>query len=277
MTSAWWVWGHQVSKSAPTGEYLTTGAFMIRGKKNFLPHSHLVYGFGFLFRLEESSVQRHANERRVKTLDEDLADAADTVTSHALKSLAIAEQEAEEDKVQVQVPVPVQVPVSVLVSEGEEQVTTCIKEEDIAEKKEDNIVEFPDTVVEMTHIHGDTFAVSASSTTKEQQQSKPQNSKKHVPKKVVKEKTDKSECGDIQTDDRKQDTETISTSFKETISDLNNRPLKRGQKSKLKKMKTKYKDQDEEERELRMQLLQVTQLSLIVNLTYSIKLRIFWD
>lgn len=27
----------QVSKTAPTGEYLTTGSFMIRGKKNYLP------------------------------------------------------------------------------------------------------------------------------------------------------------------------------------------------------------------------------------------------
>ena len=40
----------QVSKSAPTGEYLTTGSFMIRGKKNYLPPSHLILGFGILFK-----------------------------------------------------------------------------------------------------------------------------------------------------------------------------------------------------------------------------------
>uniref|UniRef100_A0A8C2Q1U5 Ribosome quality control complex subunit NEMF n=1 Tax=Cyprinus carpio TaxID=7962 RepID=A0A8C2Q1U5_CYPCA len=40
----------QVSKTAPTGEYLTTGSFMIRGKKNFLPPSYLIMGFGFLFK-----------------------------------------------------------------------------------------------------------------------------------------------------------------------------------------------------------------------------------
>ena len=45
---------------------------MIRGKKNYLPPSQLVMGFGFLFRLEESSIERHKGERRVKTLDEDL-------------------------------------------------------------------------------------------------------------------------------------------------------------------------------------------------------------
>lgn len=37
ITSAWWVHAEQVSKTAPSGEYLPTGSFMIRGKKNFLP------------------------------------------------------------------------------------------------------------------------------------------------------------------------------------------------------------------------------------------------
>ena len=113
VTSAWWVHHDQVSKTAPTGEYLTTGSFMIRGttvpgpqcqqqkcvilmkdtyshcsptlllelfnyesqvcnilmqytdkkiplfscdcpgRKNFLPPSYLVYGFGFLFKVHE--------------------------------------------------------------------------------------------------------------------------------------------------------------------------------------------------------------------------------
>uniref|UniRef100_A0A4W3K603 Ribosome quality control complex subunit NEMF n=1 Tax=Callorhinchus milii TaxID=7868 RepID=A0A4W3K603_CALMI len=51
ITSAWWVYHHQVSKTAPTGEYLTTGSFMIRGKKNYLPPSYLMMGFGFLFKV----------------------------------------------------------------------------------------------------------------------------------------------------------------------------------------------------------------------------------
>ena len=68
VTSAWWVYHNQVSKTAPTGEYLTTGSFLIRGlilahilifflfqfnlgKKNYLPPSYLVYGFGFMFKV----------------------------------------------------------------------------------------------------------------------------------------------------------------------------------------------------------------------------------
>ncbi|CAI2185243.1 12483_t:CDS:10 [Funneliformis geosporum] len=64
ITSAYWVNADQVSKTAPTGEYLTTGSFMIRGKKNFLPPVQLVYGFGLLFRLDEQSIANHLHERR---------------------------------------------------------------------------------------------------------------------------------------------------------------------------------------------------------------------
>lgn len=41
----------QVSKTAPTGEYLTVGSFMVRGKKNFLPPNRLEMGLTFLFKL----------------------------------------------------------------------------------------------------------------------------------------------------------------------------------------------------------------------------------
>lgn len=61
----------QVSKTAPTGEYLTTGSFMIRGKKNYLPPCQLVMGLGFMFRLEESSIERHKDERRVRVIDDE--------------------------------------------------------------------------------------------------------------------------------------------------------------------------------------------------------------
>lgn len=55
-----------MSKTAPTGEYLTVGSFMVRGKKNFLPPNPLVMGFGVLFRLEDNSIAAHLNERRVR-------------------------------------------------------------------------------------------------------------------------------------------------------------------------------------------------------------------
>ncbi|MEB3779893.1 MAG: NFACT family protein [Desulfurococcales archaeon] len=35
-TGAYWVWGSQVSKTPPSGEYLAKGGFIIRGKRNYL-------------------------------------------------------------------------------------------------------------------------------------------------------------------------------------------------------------------------------------------------
>ncbi|KAK5115462.1 hypothetical protein LTR62_001121 [Meristemomyces frigidus] len=68
--SAWWVDATQVSKTAPTGEFLSSGAFMIRGKKNFLPPAQLLLGFGLLWRVSEESVGRHV-KNRVKDNGED--------------------------------------------------------------------------------------------------------------------------------------------------------------------------------------------------------------
>ena len=62
VTSAWWVWSNQVSKTAPSGEYLVTGSFMIYGKKNFLPPNNLEMGFGILWRLDDASAARHIKE-----------------------------------------------------------------------------------------------------------------------------------------------------------------------------------------------------------------------
>ncbi|XP_062324642.1 ribosome quality control complex subunit NEMF-like [Osmerus eperlanus] len=88
VTSAWWVNHNQVTKTAPTGEYLTTGSFMIRGKKNFLPPSYLMMGFSFLFKVDEQCVFRHRGERKVKTIEEDM----EQVTSSTAELLEDGEE-----------------------------------------------------------------------------------------------------------------------------------------------------------------------------------------
>ena len=87
VTSAYWVESSQVSKTAPTGEYLTTGSFMIRGKKNYLPPSHLILGFGILFKLGDDSLEAHRNERKVRTLESEIS-----------QELNIIEEEEQEEK-----------------------------------------------------------------------------------------------------------------------------------------------------------------------------------
>ena len=50
-TQAFWVYAHQVSKVAEAGEYLTLGALMVRGKKNFISIHRLEVGIGDPLRL----------------------------------------------------------------------------------------------------------------------------------------------------------------------------------------------------------------------------------
>ena len=57
VTSAWWVTRSQVSKTAPSGEYLPTGSFMIRGKKNYLSPVRLECSFIYRYILRESCSQ----------------------------------------------------------------------------------------------------------------------------------------------------------------------------------------------------------------------------
>lgn len=72
MSNAYWVHAEQVSKTAETGEYLPTGSFMIRGKKNFIQPSKLELGFTMMYVMEDSCLGNHINERKVKGgLDED--------------------------------------------------------------------------------------------------------------------------------------------------------------------------------------------------------------
>lgn len=98
VTSAWWVYPHQVSKTAPTGEYLTVGSFMIRGKKNFLPPHPLIMGFGMLFRLEESSLGSHLNERRVRGEEEGILDDNKEIEPHKQKPDSESENELSNEK-----------------------------------------------------------------------------------------------------------------------------------------------------------------------------------
>lgn len=61
--AAWWVTPDQVSKTAPSGEYLKTGGFMIKGKKNFLPPAQLLLGFAVIFQISDESKANHSKHR----------------------------------------------------------------------------------------------------------------------------------------------------------------------------------------------------------------------
>lgn len=53
-----------MSKTPPTGLYITTGSFIIRGKRNSITPSKLELGFTIMFSLNEESVANHMGERK---------------------------------------------------------------------------------------------------------------------------------------------------------------------------------------------------------------------
>jgi predicted ribosome quality control (RQC) complex YloA/Tae2 family protein len=63
ITSVYYVNADQVSKTAPTGLYIGTGSFMIRGKRNFITPNKMDLGFTLMFALNEESLANHVGER----------------------------------------------------------------------------------------------------------------------------------------------------------------------------------------------------------------------
>ncbi|EAL44894.1 hypothetical protein conserved [Entamoeba histolytica] len=103
VTSAWWVYSDQVSKTAPSGEYLTTGSFMIRGKKNYLPPVPLVFGIGIMFAVEKEDKENHEEIIPQETKEVQQKENMESV-------IKIVEQEGDkEQKKEKQEVVPVQV------------------------------------------------------------------------------------------------------------------------------------------------------------------------
>ena len=99
--SAWWVDSDQVSKTAPTGEFLTTGGFMIRGKKNFLPPAQLLLGFGVMFQISEESKAKHV-KHRLRAPDEPATDSGNiTLLEHDAKGSRSTAQTDHEDPQQL--------------------------------------------------------------------------------------------------------------------------------------------------------------------------------
>lgn len=231
VAGAWWVNSDQVSKTAPTGEYLTTGSFMIRGKKNYLPPCQLVMGLGFMFRLEESSIERHKDERRVKSIE----DENDETFIETEKEIEIEDGDDEEDICEQEKLNPIQE-----ANENEK----CEENEEINEKssdeEEDSI--FPDTQIKIDlsgakmHLRVD----NAKPLTKQNEIVKEEEKPQRIKQKKERDNLENRPVPKAENEEEKPKPQA----------------LKRGQKGKLKKIKEKYKDQDEEDRRLLMAALQ---------------------
>ena len=223
-----------MSKTAPTGEYLTVGSFMIRGRKNFLPPHPLVMGFGILFRLDESSLGFHLNERRVRGEDDEfqpsISDSEDLLLG---KKGRQSESIKEEEKIN-----------------GEN------KTEEL--QLSSNLEEIIDKALSLGPVKGSNLKEEVILPDSEES-GKVFVRGKACLSKAERRKLKKGEAGSSQNHEGAK-----SDSFvpEKGSNDHNQKPppqkMTRGQKGKIKKMKEKYADQDDEERKLRMALLAVS-------------------
>lgn len=218
---------------------------MIRGKKNFLPPCHLILGLSIMFKLEESSVPRHAGERCVRTFDDD---------SHKKYEL-----EVEEESVQ-----------SVDLNEADEAKAEE-NESDSTESDDDGPGGFPDTHIKIGSLStqvsaestvdrisesvGSTLNIAEDNDAEEEGaiiHAAPQQMprKNRVIQKAKGNKKQQQQQKQLQQQQKQQEEEDRMNRNPKSGS-----AFKRGQKSKLKKIKEKYKDQDEEEKQMRMEIL----------------------
>ncbi|KAK3092818.1 hypothetical protein FSP39_007530 [Pinctada imbricata] len=287
VTSAWWVYHDQVSKTAPSGEYLTTGSFMVRGKKNYLPPSYLIYGFGLLFKLEEGSIPHHKGERKVHVTDDDTVSIAtesditvDTTSDVEIEIEDDSSDEDNDDKKDKE-----QLETIDENSEGDNQGQSRSQEM----KEEEEVEEegaFPDTELSLQHVKGDKFELQRSrssnstssdrgnvgenvpSTDKGENKAKLSAKQRRELRKARKAQNQQSQP--VQEEEEEDKVSWLSQQQEEEVHDRlggnqeedqrsqqtnQQQPLKRGQRAKMKKMKEKYKHQDDEERQQRMEIL----------------------
>lgn len=295
VTSAWWVYPHQVNKTAPTGEYLTVGSFMIRGKKNFLPPHPLVMGFGILFRLDESSLGFHLNERRVRGEEEGLNDAEQSEPSKAIHD-SYSEVELSMETPDVDVQDITDVPkyrssISGVSSEGQSNIVLSIFDDQanssvnssvevnyinndgtsdslgiMATSGTSQLEDLIDRALEIgsstasTKYHGVLSPLGSAGQHADEEKKVAQREKPYITKterRKLKKGTDSTEGAPTV---RGKQSEENQKTQKQSEGDVNKAKcgggkVSRGQKGKLKKIKEKYADQDEEERRIRMALL----------------------
>lgn len=290
VTSAWWVYPHQVSKSAPTGEYLTVGSFMIRGKKNFLPPHPLIMGFGLLFRVDESSLGLHLNERRVRGEDEalnvpengnmEISDSdsdseatkqtiekdncsvlASTENNSALLGGSLVHGSAQDDYISypkakdlVGTETESNLASKVHDSEGKNSTSASVELEDLIDKA----LELGSGAVS-----GRKFEQTSKLTKSEEcktQEKVSVKDKPHVSKAERKKLKKGQKAGDGQLIDEQGEVDGHSSTIQSDTktSSMGGGKVARGKRGKLKKMKETYADQDEEERSIRMALLAVS-------------------
>lgn len=208
---------------------------MIRGKKNFLPPCHLILGLSVMFKLEESSIARHAGERCVRTFDND-AQKKYELDAESVQSEATSQDVQSDEEVKKE------------------------NEESDSSDSDDGPNRFPDTHIKIGSLSTQVSQVSIESSKAvdddEEEGQIIHAAPQQMPRKNRVIQKTKAKKGDVKKDKQAQKQERHENRAEnQNETSKSGSALKRGQKSKLKKIKEKYKDQDEEEKQMRMQIL----------------------
>ncbi|KAG5457520.1 MAG: hypothetical protein BJ554DRAFT_2438 [Olpidium bornovanus] len=257
---------------------------MVRGKKNFLPPAQLVYGFGILFKLDESSTARHIALRKAAEaerpnsevgLDDENADDAtkenleleeEVVAAGSADSIAIAGESfdenqdgdfegAEGEDMESDNEQNVEREKGELSEDGEDQPLSHIDKYGLAEFCT------PPDEEDSAPVDSDGRARSAANEERLRGYLSAKERKERRKQRVKGTAVQNGQC-DPERDTLapalgKSDAQIGSGDFpgrKETVTPPPPQPA-RGRKAKLKKIKAKYGEQDEEERALRMEIL----------------------
>ncbi|KAI8050062.1 fibronectin-binding protein A N-terminus-domain-containing protein [Thamnidium elegans] len=295
VTSAYWVYPDQVSKSAPSGEYLTTGSFMIRGKKNFLPPVQLVYGFGYVFKLDESCIGNHVktaneddkenNEQEESGNKPDYLDAIeensnesqekDTTAEPVKKSAETSDIAAETSNVTTEASTPIEEKFQSDQEDDDEEDNEDDEEgedeSDSDDSSGDDENAFPDTQLDSLTIntkedtktdkydledYGQDSDDQGSTNTPTNGTNTPAKRFITAKERRLMKKNNVTEVTDAIKEQQQKQTKQIKQKQEPAKPKVVAPPAPtRGRKSKAKKIKDKYADQDEEEKQLRMELL----------------------
>ncbi|KIW41538.1 uncharacterized protein PV06_07087 [Exophiala oligosperma] len=253
---AWWVNSDQVSKTAPTGEYLTTGGFMIRGRKNLLPPSQLLLGFGLMWLISEESRGNHG-KHRLERSESMLSGEAEALAADAQGLTLEDDHDDGED------------------DDSDDTDEDAVPDlEDAAGKGEDEAKQDSQAVDGVDEgVNAEDHGSVAGSEPDEQRSNPLQmnNSDNRSPDSMhgakadpeVKIEVDDGDQGEI--DPNEEDPEDNSEdahspqahgpTSSQAQPTPKQKPLSRGKRSKAKRAQKKYAEQDEEDRELAMQLL----------------------
>lgn len=260
VTSAWWVRASQVSKTAPSGTYLPTGSFMIRGKKNFLDPTQLVMGLAFIFKVDESCVATHRGERGVRGLEQtEVSQDLEPMPSASAVGEGIDDSEVlgvnvREPNTAADAATPM---MNEATSSGEENpfdsTTVNVDPSQDYEPKESEIKVSPRVSSEDTDSPQDAAEANAP-------KKAPRAKKKHLSAKerraLKNGKAKGKDVSEVSCEGGEQASSGNGTGDAQSKEKKPkaNAPLPRGKKHKLKKMK-KYSDQDEEERKIALAVL----------------------